>query len=111
MKFIASLAILAGSTSGYAVDPAVTNASLPDSCTYRPTATSTATTGCPTSCDTIAYGAADAAVVIPCGCTTAVVEPTTTTVCPTTTACVQFNTGWGIAAIPETGCPPAATSH
>lgn len=34
---------------------------LPDSCTFRPTVTSTATTGCPTNCDTVALCVADGA--------------------------------------------------
>jgi hypothetical protein len=43
-----------------------------------------------------------AAVTIPCGCPSVVINPKTVTVCPTTTPCYQCYTGWGTFFVTET---------
>ncbi|SPQ27406.1 977c37c1-1276-4ba3-a131-d19713aef281 [Thermothielavioides terrestris] len=48
-------------------------------------------------------------VVLPCGCSRAAVSPTTVTICPTRSPCYQCTTGWGIATITDSNCPPSAT--
>ncbi|KAK4040567.1 hypothetical protein C8A01DRAFT_46122 [Parachaetomium inaequale] len=85
---------------------------LPASCTYRPQATSYQTTGCDFTCPPqSAWCIADAYVVLPCGCDRAAVSPTTVTRCPTASAnCFQCSTGWGIATITDSNCPPSATA-
>ncbi|POS69341.1 hypothetical protein DHEL01_v212263 [Diaporthe helianthi] len=82
---------------------------LPAYCTFRPTATVTATTGCPTTCTNAGMCIADAAVTLECGCPSMAVSPTTTTVCPTETVCRNCQTGWGIVTITPTGCPETVT--
>ncbi|KAL2259475.1 hypothetical protein VTK26DRAFT_6844 [Humicola hyalothermophila] len=77
---------------------------LPESCTYRPTATWFATSGCDLSCSMEIDCVADFAVVLPCGCDRAAVSPTTTTICPTRTPCYQCVTGWGIATVTDPRC-------
>ncbi|KAG6368550.1 hypothetical protein INS49_002763 [Diaporthe citri] len=74
-------------------------------CTFRPTATVTATTGCPTTCTPTGLCFSDAAVTLECGCTSMAVQPTTVTVCPTATVCRQCQTGWGIVTVTPTTCP------
>ncbi|KAK4242173.1 hypothetical protein C8A03DRAFT_11614 [Achaetomium macrosporum] len=83
---------------------------LPASCTYRPTATWYATSGCDIPCPTSPLCIADNFVVVPCGCTRAAVSPTTITICPTKAPCNQCMTGWGIATITESNCPPTTTA-
>ncbi|KAB5535356.1 hypothetical protein GE09DRAFT_358823 [Coniochaeta sp. 2T2.1] len=78
---------------------------LPASCTYKPTQTDWATTGCEIPCHPTGYCFADYALTLRCGCTRMQVQPTTTTICPTQTSCVQCATGWGIAIITESPCP------
>ncbi|AEO71609.1 uncharacterized protein THITE_2021175, partial [Thermothielavioides terrestris NRRL 8126] len=82
---------------------------LPASCTYRPTATWYATSGCAIPCATSPFCIADDYVVLPCGCSRAAVSPTTVTICPTRSPCYQCTTGWGIATITDSNCPPSAT--
>ncbi|KAK2598344.1 hypothetical protein N8I77_011764 [Diaporthe amygdali] len=77
---------------------------LAESCTFRPTATVTATTGCPTTCSNVGICFADYPVTLACGCARMAVQPTTETVCPTATACTQCQTGWGITTITPTTC-------
>ncbi|KAH8771002.1 hypothetical protein F5883DRAFT_713543 [Diaporthe sp. PMI_573] len=78
---------------------------LPAYCTFRPTATVTADTGCPTSCTNSGLCFADAAVTLECGCPSMAVSPTTTTVCPTATgSCRNCQTGWGIITITPDDC-------
>ncbi|KAK4119978.1 hypothetical protein N657DRAFT_649551 [Parathielavia appendiculata] len=83
---------------------------LPASCTYRPTATWFATTGCDIPCPTSPLCIADHFVVLPCGCSSAAVSPTTVTICPTRSPCYQCSTGWGIATITDSKCPPSPTA-
>ncbi|KAL2144668.1 hypothetical protein VTI28DRAFT_8696 [Corynascus sepedonium] len=92
--------------------PIITTDTLPASCTYRPTATTYQTSGCDFSCPTSSvWCIVDAYVVLPCGCDRAAVSPTTVTRCPTTSAnCLQCSTGWGIATITDSDCPPSATA-
>ncbi|KAK3901365.1 hypothetical protein C8A05DRAFT_16445 [Staphylotrichum tortipilum] len=86
-----------------------TSTGLPASCTYRPTATWYATTGCDIACPTQPLCIADSFVVLPCGCTRAAVSPTTITICPTRSPCYQCSTGWGIGTITDSKCPPSST--
>ncbi|KAG7294247.1 hypothetical protein NEMBOFW57_004317 [Staphylotrichum longicolle] len=86
-----------------------TSTGLPASCTYRPTATWYATTGCAIACPTQPLCIADAFVVLPCGCSRAAVSPTTVTICPTRSPCYQCSTGYGIATITDSKCPPSST--
>ncbi|KAK4101338.1 hypothetical protein N658DRAFT_496214 [Parathielavia hyrcaniae] len=83
---------------------------LPASCTYRPTATHFATSGCDIPCPTEPLCIADMIVVLPCGCDSAVVSPTTVTVCPTQSPCFRCSTGWGIATTTDSNCPPSSTA-
>ncbi|KAH6847990.1 hypothetical protein B0I37DRAFT_415681 [Chaetomium sp. MPI-CAGE-AT-0009] len=58
-----------------------------------------------------AWCIADAYVVLPCGCDRAAVAPTTVSRCPTASGnCFQCSTGWGIATITDSNCPPSATA-
>ncbi|KAL1871564.1 hypothetical protein VTK73DRAFT_2028 [Phialemonium thermophilum] len=82
---------------------APSTSSLPDSCTFRPTQTIWATSGCAITCNH-EFCIYDAFVTLPCGCPSVRVQPTTTTLCPTQTGCIQCTTGWGIATVTET-CP------
>ncbi|KAL2160275.1 hypothetical protein VTH06DRAFT_1448 [Thermothelomyces fergusii] len=86
---------------------------LPDSCTFRPTATKYQSTGCEFACPTTTSSVwciADAIVTKPCGCDRVVVSPTTVTQCPTVSAhCRQCSTAWGIFTVTESNCPPSKT--
>ncbi|KAL2116997.1 hypothetical protein VTJ04DRAFT_9165 [Mycothermus thermophilus] len=88
----------------------------PDNCVFRPEATWYKPTGCDIECTSTVPCIADAAVTVPCGCSSVQVKPTTTTLCPThTSQCeTQCQTGWGIATFYETGCtdspPPTSTT-
>ncbi|KAK0635102.1 hypothetical protein B0T17DRAFT_30801 [Bombardia bombarda] len=82
-----------------------TSLSLAASCTYRPTQTFLSSSGCAFSCTATAQCTMDAALTKPCGCTSVVVRPVTTTVCPTRSPCIQCTTGWGIAIVSESPCP------
>ncbi|KAK4154145.1 hypothetical protein C8A00DRAFT_14715 [Chaetomidium leptoderma] len=87
-----------------------TSTGLPASCTYRPTATWFATTGCDIPCPSSPLCIADNYVVLPCGCERAAVSPTTVTICPTRAPCMQCSTGFGIATITDSNCPPSSTA-
>ncbi|KAL1839397.1 hypothetical protein VTJ49DRAFT_1528 [Mycothermus thermophilus] len=81
----------------------------PDSCTYRPTQTYYATSGCSSiSCD-MGFCVTDAPATVSCGCPTVWIETQYTTVCPTTTPCQQCYTGWGTFIVTES-CGATSTS-
>ncbi|KAH6622909.1 hypothetical protein F5144DRAFT_344929 [Chaetomium tenue] len=85
---------------------------LPASCTFRPQATTYTNDGCDFKCPPqSAWCIADAFVVLPCGCDRAAVAPTTVSRCPTASGnCFQCSTGWGIATVTDSNCPPSATA-
>ncbi|KAK4190302.1 hypothetical protein QBC35DRAFT_449499 [Podospora australis] len=84
--------------------PTPTGGALPASCTTRPVATWYKTSGCEVNCNPTLNCIADFALVLPCGCTLATAIPTTTTICPTRTPCVQCQTGWGLITVTDPSC-------
>ncbi|KAK4108122.1 hypothetical protein N656DRAFT_848963 [Canariomyces notabilis] len=82
--------------------------SYPDSCTYRPTQTYYASSGCAFSCSS-QFCIIDAPATISCGCPTVFIETQTVTVCPTKSPCWNCHTGWGTFLVTET-CTSTATT-
>ncbi|KAK3368757.1 hypothetical protein B0H63DRAFT_515285 [Podospora didyma] len=87
--------------------PTPTITSLDASCTTTPTQTFYSTSGCALTCST-GFCVIDAAVTVPCGCSSLEIRTATITICPTRTPCYQCYTGWGTFRETAT-CPPTTS--